>query len=1056
MTNVRACAGWHAKFLTAILAVALVGGPITRSVLAQGVDRSTPTASYYTGFASFYDGDYLDALRTFQSESRSSIKTVQSRWIDSICYETMCGECYFQMGVLDKALQHYTAALQIYKSFSDWMIKVQFPPSIRAASAGARKPVPWGVSTRQAQLGAYPSSMLIGQGQVDMNDVVKKGGVVQQAQFHPITPQEIVRCTTLALRRRATLLGPVSKFDPLTNDLIAALNRPAGPPNHWSESWVCLERGLALVAGGKEGQAMAYLQRGVLAAGEFDHPMTSIALLELGRLALLRGEYPAATKFFEEATYAATSYPDYGVLEEAFRYGMLTHVAANRKGLFPPLEAAIQWAKVKNLRQLRASLLLSAAENYVIVNEPRQAAAMLDEARATIGRRKMAAGAIGTRANYLSALVAFAQKRIPEGNAALTSAMGYMQHGSLWLFQIGLADELYAGGSATPRVAMDLYGEVLREPQSADWVSDPMESLAVLVTPHPLSIEHWFEVALDRKETETAMEIAERAKRHRFFSSLEFGGRLESLRWILEAPTASLPQQAQLQRQDILARFPAYNELSQQSAKIREALGKMPLVTEDQAAFREQSRALADLTTISQQQEAILREIALRREPAAMVFPPLRTVADVQKSLVDGQAVMAFFATSRRLYGFLLNNERNVLWQVGSTSTLVKSMQAMLRDMGQHQQNHELNLKDLDDEKWKQSAKQVLDTLLKGSPADLTQSFNELVIVPDSVLWYLPFEALQVTVDGQSQSLISRFRIRYAPTLSLTTSTGPGRNPSGNTAVVVGKLYPRDEDTVAQAAFEQLAAVVSGAVALKSPPPAPSSVYGSLFQRLVVLDDLVLSDQDPYAWLPAPVDRGKSGATLGDWLQLPWGGPDVVVLPGFHTVAEDSLKRMNKGMPGNEMFLSTCGLMANGARTLLLSRWRTGGQTSFDLVREFTQELPHTSPADAWQRAVVLTVDSRLNLEAEPRIKRGTTEETPKASHPFFWAGYMLVDCGTVAEQSEPKADEPVIKLKQPAAPPEKPKKADEAEKPKKAKKGEKADAPDEAEKPDAPDEAEK
>ena len=101
------------------------------------------------------------------------------------------------------------------------------------------------------------------------------------------------------------------------------------------------------------------------------------------------------------------------------------------------------------------------------------------------------------------------------------------------------------------------------------------------------------------------------------------------------------------------------------------------------------------------------------------------------------------------------------------------------------------------------------------------------------------------------------------------------------------------------------------------------------------------------------------------------------------------------------MFLSVCGLMSTGVRTVLLSRWRTGGQTSFDLVREFAQELPHASPSDAWQRAILLCAESPLNLDAEPRLKRADNEEIPKASHPFFWAGYMLIDSGEPAKAAE-------------------------------------------------------
>jgi hypothetical protein len=65
-------------------------------------------------------------------------------------------------------------------------------------------------------------------------------------------------------------------------------------------------------------------------------------------------------------------------------------------------------------------------------------------------------------------------------------------------------------------------------------------------------------------------------------------------------------------------------------------------------------------------------------------------------------------------------------------------------------------------------------------------------------------------------------------------------------------------------------------------------------------------------------------------------------------------------------------------------------------VREFVQELQQ-SPADlAWQRSVMLARETPLDPAQEPRLKRlaeGT--EPPGADHPFFWAGYLLVDTGT-------------------------------------------------------------
>ena len=93
---------------------------------------------------------------------------------------------------------------------------------------------------------------------------------------------------------------------------------------------------------------------------------------------------------------------------------MLTHLLANRKGLFPPLENALQWAKAKSLRQLRPSLLLCAAENLSVIGETRQAFQMLDDARLTMGRRTMGRGLARRPGRRL-----FQQRKVNDGEIAL-------------------------------------------------------------------------------------------------------------------------------------------------------------------------------------------------------------------------------------------------------------------------------------------------------------------------------------------------------------------------------------------------------------------------------------------------------------------------------------------------------------------------------------------------------------------------------------------------------------------------------------------------------------
>jgi tetratricopeptide (TPR) repeat protein len=968
------------------------------SATPTGVARSVPSNIHFTGLPGYYNGNYRGALSLFANESQNGLRNAASQWIDVIPAYTMAGECYYQLGQPQKALEQYDAALKIYIAYSDWMMRIQFQDP--APAMNAVRATPWGQSKRRAVVGAFAREYTMGQGQLDQSRVVQQGGVVQAAIAFPVNVVEVVRCTSLAIRRRREIMGPVCRHDPLTQNLVDVLARKPGPPNHWSEAWVNLQLGCAYAAAGSLPQAKTALEQSLLVGGQFDHPLAATALVELARLSLESGDFPAAMRYAEEATYSAANYLDvqaggnWGNLEEAFRIGMLAHLLLNQKGPFAPVAHALNWARSNNApRQLQATLLLLAAENMAIAGNQGEATNLLNTARMTIARTDMAAGRAGAQLNYLSAIVAYQGGNVSGGDQTLDAAMRFFRGASLWNFQIALADNLYTRGGATDRVALELYEQLLRDPTAGDWSAQPEECLAVLSSDLELPLEHWFELLLkSEKDRERALEVADRARRHRFYTTLPLGGRLLSLRWLLEGPAEMLDDQGKLERQNLLSRYPQYAKLAEQANAVRTRLAGKPVATDDPAARLEQGQALTELDRLSQAQERILREMAVRREPAEMVFPPMRSIEEVKASLGDSEVLWAFFATRRNMYAFLLSNDRFAVWQVRSPASVKKQIGLLLRDMGNFEANQQVAASDLSSDAWKAAGAKLMSLLLERSNVDLTGNFEEIVIVPDGPLWYLPFEALPIGEPDKQKLLVSQARVRYAPTVGLAVPYLGTKKPRPNIGVALGKLFPQDDEELTREAFERLAPAVPGATALPRELAAPAHMYRVLLDGLIVLDD-VPQAANPYGWQPL---AGKGAAPLGGWLSLPFGAPEQIVLPGFHTSAETGLKKGASG--GEEIFLSLCGLLGSGARTVLISRWRTGGQTSLDLVREYAQESPHAEPAEAWQRSVQVVRDSPLDTDREPRVKDVMRMQTTTANHPFFWAGYMLVDSGRLAD----------------------------------------------------------
>jgi hypothetical protein len=663
---------------------------------------------------------------------------------------------------------------------------------------------------------------------------------------------------------------------------------------------------------------------------------------------------------------------------------------------------------------------LIAAEKFALRGMTQQATSVLSEATTAIARHQMGACEIGARMNYLTAMTHYQRgvSGVTQGDVALASALAWEREGSKWLFQIGLADNLCMtnpNGKFSLRAAGELYGQLLRDPTPSDWAMRPLEALGVMNTPHPLPFEHWLEIIVQQSNSldvaaEPAIEVADQAKRHRFLSSLPLGGRLLSLRWILEAPEEMLDNTARLQKQELLTRYPKYAEAATKAKQLHAEIAQTGVNPEAHDAQRAVAQKLTDLATLAPVQEAILHEMAVRREAAEIVFPPSRKVKDVQQSLAQDSLMLAYFNTSHAGYGWFLSADRSKMWKIDSLPALEKCTAALLKALGNYDANHELTDVQLADEAWKSAATDILPSLVPNPKIVFERQFKEVVIVPDGLLWYVPFEALPLGDTQDKLPLIARMRVRYAPTAALAMPQRLGRKSSPQIGIAIDKLFPNETPEFSKASLDDLSRVAPHAVTLKNPLPGASPLLGSALDGLIVIDD-VPTAQGPYEWTPVPLDKGRPGAsTLAAWMTLPWKTIDEFILPGFHTPAESSLKPAGSAATGNDLFLATTGLMATGARTILLTRWRTGGQTTIDLLREFVQELPFTPADEAWQRAVQLVRQSPLDPLREPRVKRNANAAPMNADHPFFWSGYVLVDSGVVPHPDE-QAGRPQLKL---------------------------------------------
>ncbi|MEN1681665.1 MAG: hypothetical protein AAGJ46_18950 [Planctomycetota bacterium] len=982
--------------------------PVLLAALAGAMGVATPAAGQLGGsvipprthgfnIEELYSGEYRRAERGFRGDLRSGLQIGANRWVDSICFHAFLGETYYRQGRTAEALTQFDQACSLILAYPDWLRRVKFDQTLRTDPSPRRRIAPWGPGIRQPVYGIVPDTMLVSRGRIDNTQQAEQGGVIEGAQFWPVNVVEVIRSSALAIRRRSELLGPLAPTDRISKQLVDTLGRNnLTRGGHWSQAWIALLLGTAQLGMQQNQQAFTSLRIAERLEGRLDHSLTGAALLGQAELARRAGKRPIAAALYLDAQLAAFAYQDLEVLSESVERGYRNHAAAGG-GVYAPLEPVAQWSRQRNIAHLNWVAQCCLAENLAETGNPSRGAQVLPPAKPR--RRDLATGRAAPLRDRAMARILAKQGAIADATQAVEQCLRRQATVSLVNFQIAVANARFDDGSLSPRLAVGVYGRLLSDPSIVAWQEDPFDALATLRTAVDGAADRLFASAVGREEWLDAINSTELAKRRRFYRSQPLAGRMASLRRLLDTPPDRLSDGERASRNALAKARPKLALASDEAARLAAALAVVePLVDGDRLSA-EATSLLKQVQAASRQREALLFEAATARLPAPMLFPPAVPIDQVQSRMAEGEALLVFHQAAGALHGFLVVAGGQHYWQLNAAvPEITREIARTLRSLGNASASRPLPAEEAAGDDWRAGVDTISEVVLGNSRLD-PASVTRIVVVPDGPLWHLPMEVLSVRGMPARKTLRDAAPIRTCPTIGLAFSP-PTNLLVGRTGLLFGRATG-DSLQRATAAERQrrLRESLAGAVVLPSQAPVPPGLLAATADQVVAEMSQELSPADRNGWAPLVLGRSTKGAGLEDWMARPPAAPASLVLSGVTTAAAESLKPPRRGAavaaPGPELFHAACGLLGAGVHTALVSRWQTGGEVHAELIREFAREVGHVPADEAWRRSVSLARGHTMQPDYEPRLDWTERDgDPPTASHPLFWAGYLLLDTG--------------------------------------------------------------
>lgn len=350
--------------------------------------------------------------------------------------------------------------------------------------------------------------------------------------------------------------------------------------------------------------------------------------------------------------------------------------------------------------------------------------------------------------------------------------------------------------------------------------------------------------------------------------------------------------------------------------------------------------------------------------------------AEVVK-LLQGRSAIEYAVGDEQTIAFAVTAAGSALrveaWRIDVTRTALEAAVSRLvqklggRDLG-----------------YRTEATRLYDLLLGGAPRGVTN--GDLLIVPDDVLWRLPFHVLRGR-DGRD--VLETAAISYAPSLGVAALSRPRRTTRPATILAFG-------DPTLGATARRLAAATAGAAVLPALPDAAmeARTVASFYAGAAEVQTGRSARESRFkseAWKASILHLAMHGllddrAPMYSALLMAEGGGsgddgflearEVLDLELHADVAVLSACETARGSwgAGEGVIGMSWSFLVAGCRATVVNQWRAPSKATSALMIEFHRRFSKGATAPHALR------DAQLTLRRDPRY-----------AHPFYWAGFAVI-----------------------------------------------------------------